>query len=463
MKTARLDYTFLFEPIQNYSTQVTLLTHSKSKRDCFTISIDDNSLSTNWLSTVPSISTDLLDLAIAIHAVDRLIKRSTDIPLSFRIELPVRNFDVFVKSDICNLLSNLLEWYTNDCWYFEFSKREISGRFVEVQPQIPLGIPPSNIEVALWSGGLDSLSGLYTRLPANQETHHVLVGTGSNSYVLKQQKQIMHEIGQLFPNRTSLIQIPYRWSKTPLPGKNFGQRSRGLVFMLIGAACAHHMGSNSLFIYENGVGAINLPYSKAEVGLDQARSVHPLSLLRFGKLISSLLGMPFQVTNPYWLWTKAQMVESLVYSKKKELISLSSSCDRKHRRQEGITQCGVCTSCLLRRQSLSALNIEDPTYYDKNIIDKNGAHFRAMQFQIDRIRTWLKQEDPWICLPEEYHDLIDIADQISLQTGQEINYLRMQLIQLYSKYVDEWRLFEKYIEEDNSSIKLPMHHHIEQV
>jgi len=451
MKTALPDYTFLFEPIQNYNTQVTLVTHSKAKRDSFTISINDNSLSTNWLSTVPSISADLLDLAIAIHAVDRLIKRSADIPLSFHIKLPVRNFDTFVKSDICNLLSNLLEWYTNDCWYFEFSKREISGRFVEVQPQIPLGIQPGNIEVALWSGGLDSLSGLYTRLFTNPETHHVLVGTGSNSYVHKNQRQIIHKIAQLFSSRVSLIQIPYRLNKTPLPGKNFGQRSRGLVFILVGAACAHHMGSSSLFIYENGVGAINLPYSKAEVGLDQARSVHPLSLLRAGKLISSLLGVPFQVTNPYWLWTKAQMVESLVSSEKMDLISLSSSCDRKHRRQEGITQCGVCTSCLLRRQSLSALSVADPTYYDKNGIDKNGAHFRAMQYQVNRIRVWLKQTDPWVSLPEEYHDLIDIADQISGQNGQEIDYVRIQLIQLYSKYVDEWRLFEKYIEKDTSN------------
>jgi len=451
MKTARLDYTFLFESIQNQNTQVTLLTHPKDKRDCFTISINDNSLSTNWLSTVPSISADLLDLAIAIHAVDRLIKRSTDIPLSFRIRLPVRNFDIFVKSDVCNLLTNVLEWYTNDCWYFEFSKREISGRDVEVQPQLPLGIPPGNIEVALWSGGLDSLSGLYTRLLTNPKTHHVLIGTGSNSYVLKKQKQIMHEIDQSFSSRTSLIQIPYRWNKTHLPEKNFSQRSRGLVFILIGAACAHHMGSSSLFIYENGVGAINLPYSKAEVGLDQAMSVHPLSLLRVGKLVSSLLGIPFQVANPYWLWTKAQMVESLVYTEKNELISLSSSCDRKHRRQEGITQCGVCTSCLLRRQSLSALGVEDPTHYDKNLIDKNGSHFRAMQYQINRIRTLLKQEDPWMSLSEEYHDLNDIADQISLQTGQEINYLRSQIIQLYSKYVDEWKLFEEYIEKNTSS------------
>ncbi|NOH01693.1 MAG: hypothetical protein HND47_06910 [Chloroflexi bacterium] len=459
MKTARLDYTFLFEPIQNHSTNVTLLTHPKDKRDCFTISINDNSLSTNWLSTVPSISADLLDLAIAIHAADRLIKRSADIPLSFRIKLPVRNFDTFSKSEVCNLLTDVLEWYTNDCWYFEFSKREISGRDVEVQPQLPLGIQPGEIEVALWSGGLDSLSGLHTRLLANTATHHVLVGTGSNFYVLKKQQQIAREIDQSFSGRTSLIQIPYKWSKTPVTGKNFDQRSRGLVFILIGVACAHHIGNGSLFIYENGVGAINLPYSKAEVGLDQARSVHPLSLLRVSKLVSSLLSAPFQVINPYLFWTKAQMVKSLVNNERKELIFLSSSCDRKHRRQDGIAQCGVCTSCLLRRQSLSALGIEDQTHYDKNLIDKDGAHFRAMQYQVNRIRFLLKQQDPWVSLSEEYHDLNDIADQISFQTEEEINNSRRQLIQLYTEYADEWKLFEEHIEKGTSNTMLPMHHH----
>jgi hypothetical protein len=146
--------------------------------------------------------------------VDRLIKRRTETHLTFHAELPVRNFDVFTRNDVCNLLASILEWYTNDCWYFEFSKRESSGRDVEVQPQLPLEIQAGKTEVALWSGGLDSLSGLYNKLLINSNTHHVLIGTGSNSYVHKKQKKIAHEIVWLFPSRTSLIQIPYRWRKT---------------------------------------------------------------------------------------------------------------------------------------------------------------------------------------------------------------------------------------------------------
>ena len=447
MKATEFDYTFVFEPIQNQSTQVTLLTHLEDKRDYFTVSINDNALSINGLSTVPSISADLLDLAIAIHAVDRLIKRHTETTLSFRVELPIRNFDVFTRSDVCNLLTKVLEWYTSDRWYFEFSKREVLGRYVEVQSQLPWrSLPVRNIEVALWSGGLDSLSGLYNRLLTNLETHHILVGTGSNSYVLKRQKQIADVINQSFSSRTSLIQIPYHWHNTPLPKKNFNQRSRGLVFILIGAACGYHMGCNSMFIYENGVGAINLPYSKGQVGSDQAKSVHPLSLLHISELLSSILKSPFQVSNPYWLWTKAQMVESLITAGGKDLIPLSSSCDRIHRLEEGITQCGVCTSCLLRRQSISALGVDDSTPYDNECINKNGSHLGAMQYQVNRIRKLLRQADPWVSLSGEYHDLDDIVDQISLCTNQKTSDLRRQIVQLYSKYVDEWKVFEEYIE-----------------
>ena len=49
-------------------------------------------------------------------------------------------------------------------------------------------------------------------------------------------------------------------------------------------------------------------------------------------------------------------------------------------------------------------------------------------------------------LSGEYHDLDDIVDQISLCTNQKTSDLRRQIVQLYSKYVDEWKVFEEYIE-----------------
>ncbi len=448
MKTIKYDYTFLFEPVQNWSTKVTVTNHLSNSRQHFTIALDDQALSINGLASVPSISADLLDLALAIHAVDRLIKRDLDTPLSFDIRLPVRNFDIFKKDEVFNFLTSTLNWYTNDSWHFHFLKRDVPYRHVEVQPQLPWSSLPQKNDVLLWSGGLDSLSGLYTKLISDPESYFVLVGTGSNSLVIKKQKLIADKLNQLFPNRISLIQIPYRWRKTSQSPKNFAQRSRGLVFMLIGIACAHHIGKESLSLYENGIGAINLPYTKGEVGLDQAKSVHPLSLLHVSQLASAILNTPFHITNPFWLWTKAQMVESLINIDGKELIALSSSCDRVRRLQNGLTQCGICTSCLLRRQSLSTLGFNDTTNYDQKVISTHGLHLRAMQYQVNKIRSLLEQDNQWLSLSREYHDLDDIADQVSLQTGQDIDQLRRQLINLYSRYTNEWETFEGQLEED---------------
>src|SRR5688500_8466574 len=199
MKLAGFDYTFLFQPIQNHSTSVGLINHSEDRRDFFTVSMDDNSLPLSTFPIVSSINADLLDLALAIHAADRLIKRGKEVSFSFRVELPVRNPDIFMRSDIQDLLTKVLEWYTNDYWHFEFSKREALGRNVEVQAQIPWrNLSSKNIETALWSGGLDSLAGLYTRLLAKPDTYHILVGTGSNSQVHKRQRYIAQEIDRLF-------------------------------------------------------------------------------------------------------------------------------------------------------------------------------------------------------------------------------------------------------------------------
>ena len=450
MQLPKLDYTFSFGSIQSQNIQVTQTNHSmNNESDGFTITLHDNTLWINGFSPRASISADLLDLAVAIHAVDRLIERPRDKTLSFHIKIQVRNLDLFSKNDVGMLLNKILHWYTDDHWHFEFSKQTI-GRQEEIQYRFPTEDSfAENADVVLWSGGLDSLAGLYTQLDNDPESRYILVGTGSNAQVHAKQTELAKEMERLFPKRILLQQVPYSWSNTPSPEKNFYARSRGFVFMLIGAAFAHCVGRNSLFIYENGIGAMNLPYSRGQSRSDQAISVHPLSVLYVNELVSTILSTSFEVLNPFWLYTKAQMVESLNHTKGLELIKLSSSCDRHHRKEGGITQCGICTSCLLRRQSIIAAGIDDPTIYDSFCIPGNGQHLCAMTHQINTLRKLLNQDDPWLSLSGEYYDLDNIVGSISREDTKKTVYLKEQILQLYSKYKDEWKLFEEYIERTN--------------
>jgi 7-cyano-7-deazaguanine synthase in queuosine biosynthesis len=448
MKSSEFDYTFSFGPIQNQKTQVIQYNHLQKTFVNFDVEIEDSSVWNQGFSCNSSISADMLDLALAIHAIDRIVPRPQNKSLSFYVELPVRVLDVFERNDVKNLLTETLRWYTEDNWHFEFSKRAILGRQKEIQYRFPTETSfTENADFVLWSGGLDSLAGLYTQLNNNPESNYVLVGTGSNTQVHTKQNELAKKIERFFPKRTLLKQVPYSWSNTPSSEKNVYQRARGLVFMLVGVACAYYANRKSLYVYENGIGAINLLYSKGQNNLDQAKSIHPKSLLYVSKLVSAILPTPFEIINPFWLWAKAEMVESLNNTKGIELIKLSSSCDSALRLEDGVTQCGVCSSCLLRRQAINAAGIDDPTEYHSLSIHQNSSHFFAMNYQVNTIEIALRQSDPWMSLAREYPDLDDIVDHISAESGQENHNLKKGIIRLYSKYTGEWKSLGKYIQE----------------
>jgi hypothetical protein len=161
----------------------------------------------------------------------------------------------------------------------------------------------------------------------------VLFGTGSSDQVYNRQGKVAQTVQSIFPSRCTLFRVPIRFHDSGMQLKNKLSRSRGVVFTLIGAACAYLMGQRVLCVYENGIGAINLPYRASAVGLDHSRSVHPLTLLMVSDVVSELLGEEFRVKNPFLLWTKAKMCKALAEDARNHLPPLTMSCDSPHRQQ----------------------------------------------------------------------------------------------------------------------------------
>jgi hypothetical protein len=202
-----------------------------------------------------------------------------------------------------------LFWFTGDHWEIEFVSRNASGRTAESQMGIPLTSEPSECsEIALWSGGLDSLAGLWNRLVDNPGSWYTLLGTGSNTVTLRVQQRAKEIVSTEFPGSVRLVQVPIRCDHTTQLPKNSILRARGFTFLLLGAVCAYMAGQKELCVYENGVGAINLPLRASEVGWDHSRSVHPLSLGYVADLMSELLGLTFAIHNPFLFWTNSRFV-----------------------------------------------------------------------------------------------------------------------------------------------------------
>lgn len=443
------NYTLLFEPILNSNGSVRFIDHSQNKELTVGINVDDKAFEYRVQAEFPAIVADLVDLAVAIHASDRLAPHNlSGKQRCLQVVLPVRHPELLSAQPFRTKLQDLLYWATGSEWVFDFQIRIAPERLVEHQS---LPIAPQGSEVALWSGGLDSLAGLYTRLQMYPEKSFVLFGTGSNNSVYARQKRVAKAVQSIFPGSCHLFRVPIRFDDSGMQHKNKLSRARGVVFTLLGAACAYLMDRRLLCVYENGIGAINLPYRASAVGLDHSRSVHPRTLLMVGDVISELLGEDFRVQNPFLFWTKAEMCKALAEDGKNDLPPLTMSCDSPHRQQP--VQCGYCSSCLLRRQALTAANIKDETCYvvlqGENTPKEANLQLCHMLVQVSTLRNLLSVSDEpslqWEALTRKFIDLDDIVERCAAVESLLPTDMQGRLIKLYQTYVSEWDAVESQI------------------
>lgn len=403
----------------------------------------------------PEVVADLLDLATAILTVDRLSVQAQNQPEKrLYILLPVRNPEHMNHSDVKDKLHNLLYWATGKHWDFEFIKRCLKGRMIETQAPLPL-FDDVVRPVALWSGGLDALAGLNVQLKQNPGLEYQLLGSGSNDQVFHAQKAIFEQLLRqpLMSRRLNLCQVPIKFSYSSGLKKNKISRARGIVFMLVGAAYAFLNRQSYLEIYENGIGALNLPYRASEIGLDHSRGVHPLTLFYVSRLLSSLFQTSFEVKNPFQFWTKAEMCS---YISDPLLVSWTSSCDSKHRKPEA-RQCGYCTSCVLRRISLMVAEIPDTSNYITNhkkrseLDQEKKKAFLSMAFQARKLREKCflpnKESNQWENFSGLYPDIDDAIEQIYDTQFKKQLEVKNKTLNLYHKYSREWQENERILEE----------------
>src|SRR5579863_8134496 len=277
----RKDYEYHFKDITDIPRSVKVTDHWTNKTFNFSIAIDDRQLLFKRYHQIPANLADLVDIAVTVDIADRLSIAKEDMSRNIQINLPVRQPEIFSRYQFLEQLQEILYWYTGDHWDFKFAKRTAPGRLSEIQECMPCATNPDRLlKVALWSGGLDSLAGLYNQLQADSLAHYILLGTGRNRIIQNAQKKLADATNTIFPERATLVQLPIQVDGTKKLGKSSTQRSRGFVFLLLGAICAYLEEQDTLYVYENGIGAINLPFRESEVGLDHARSVNPLSLFR---------------------------------------------------------------------------------------------------------------------------------------------------------------------------------------
>ena len=199
-------------------------------------------------------------------------------------------------------------------------------------------------------------------------------------------------------------------------GDMFVQRKAwGYIHVTLGAIAALHVGVNELYMYENGVGALNLPFDATQVGIETSKAASPVFLRPMEKFIAEAGGKPFRIVNPFLFLTKAQALRNAHAEKFGVQLAETFSCDRFPDWREGHPQCGTCSSCILRRVSMEAAGLSNydlGTGYARDIKSRSFvpgdsaadilAHYEEQAFALEKA---IAHENPWFALANDFPEL----------------------------------------------------------
>lgn len=414
--------------------------------------VNDDSVAKLLGATLSPILADLVEVAAAIHIADRLAVRQRRAPeiwrRQFRIDIPVRCLADWQRPEVMEKLCTLLAFLTGDGWDLQFSSRSGSLRTSEGQRHLFTAEGSEPIRVSLFSGGLDALAGTIDHIDNRPEEQLVCVSGSPNSRQEHHQRVQIEGLRKIYNRPITHIRIPCWLESGGEIVQEPTRRTRGILFLILGAVSALSAGVNRLYLYENGIGAINLPYERIPVGVPNSRSVHPSTLILIAEFVQAITGQRFFIENPCVFQTKAEMCRRQGVRRLASMIAETFSCDGFPVQKFRSPQCGVCTSCILRRQALYSAGLvsADAAGYACDLYDANQTKsarrlkgLAAMDWQAVRLAGALQHG--WGDLMREFPELRQTCMALSLSGDESVETVQQRLVRMYEQHVQEWNTF----------------------
>ncbi|MFJ6694567.1 7-cyano-7-deazaguanine synthase [Streptomyces sp. NPDC091272] len=346
--------------------------------------------------SAPAWADDLLRLSRAVFLADKLASREATEDRwtrRLRLSVPVSDPDRWAAAADVPLPS-LLRTLTGDLW--EISLRPL--RSAPRQEPFPADAEWCAREVALFSGGLDSLSWAARRAAETGADDGVLLLV---SFSEKKVEHVLRNVSagvEALARRSGreLRRLTLAQTNSSVYGKvaEHSSRPRGLLYAAtaIRAAAANHV--DTVQVPENGQLALNPPLSAARSAALSTRSVHPRTLSLLNEVIRTV-GGSVTVENPLAHLTKGEVCRAAVRAGLPLTVmaqSMSCGAPPRQRRAVPYVNCGVCFPCLVRRSGLLAGTGTDPTPYETTprhpgLSSERSEHWHALRNWLDRDYT----------------------------------------------------------------------------
>lgn len=328
---------------------------------------------------------DLLRIASSVYAIDRLVKRDRlhgpeSWPRHLECEIEVRAPEFWSGSPVYDLLVDALQFVSGDRWRLSFGNDRSpsparDGRLFE---SIHLyGAPPV---IGLYSGGLDSASGLARQLSSGIAHPLIPVVVRHRNDVARTALRQVAALSDHFDTRLDPVSavVSTRRPKKLVGREEVSQRARSFLFVAVGGTVAGATDASEIQLYESGIGAVNVPLLAGMEGSQATRSAHPRFLDLMSQLLSVVLERRVDVTLPFVASTKGEIAASLAAMPLREVAASTVSCAHfPIRNQKGRTwkSCGLCPACVFRRLSLHAAGVPEPDgKYLVDILDPQSNH-----------------------------------------------------------------------------------------
>jgi 7-cyano-7-deazaguanine synthase in queuosine biosynthesis len=295
------------------------------------IKYDHSILQHQFDREVPDIILDIVEIAVATFAADKAVSRGINIQENFddskletrniKVQIPVLSSRI-ATGELEELYSEMMSHMTHDVIEYEFLK-------VDTKNSVEQNYADSDVDaVSLLSDGLDSTAGIYHNKSESIDSNYITVnygqGAGSKAGKIAEETGISHRINR--------VKFDGRGEST--------QFSRGLLHLSFGVAASSADGINEVRSFENGIMARFLILSE---GWLTTKTVSPLFVAYFNEILSDVLDLDVQITNPFLDLTKTDIVNKIP---DESIVRKTVSCP--HSARFGGSNCGFCVPCLIR-------------------------------------------------------------------------------------------------------------------
>ena len=322
-------------------------------------------LAKRLVQDIPALSLDLIELSSWVYGIDAAISRGgpADQQMgakwhrTFHVSVPVREPDRWRQTQTA--LEDLLFFLSGDRFRFTFELRDETAVPQYFQFGKDSGWTPDS--VAMFSGGLDSLSGALEEI-IERNNRVALVSHASATKILKVQKDLCKSMSERLGSDL-MMHVPTEVTLRKGTGREGTHRTRSFLFAALGCAIGRMFGLNSINFFENGVVSLNLPPVGNVTGTKATRTTHPQTLSHFSAFFGTLFGDASSVSNPYFWRTKRDVVARISELGFADQIPHTRSCSDVRNIDTQHTHCGRCSQCIDRRFAMLAAGLEasDPS------------------------------------------------------------------------------------------------------